>query len=70
MVQKSGDHHLRLVVEIPLFTGFYAFQLVQDFFLINCIPASKSMSEFLEDFWDSKQKEVIVPSIAECRGIC
>ena len=28
MVKKSGDHQLRLVGFIPLFTGFYAFQVV------------------------------------------
>ena len=29
MVQKSGDHQLRLVFEIPLFTRFYASQVMQ-----------------------------------------
>ena len=28
MVQKSCDHQLRLVVEIPLFTGFFYIQTV------------------------------------------
>ena len=29
MLQKSGDHQLRLVIEIPLFTRFYASQVMQ-----------------------------------------
>jgi len=39
MVQKSGDHQLRLVVEIPLFTkkSYIQTVLVWDFWTINCI---------------------------------
>ena len=32
MVQKSGDHQLRLVVSIPCVTGFFTSQVVQEFF--------------------------------------
>ena len=32
MVQKSGDHQLRLVVYPIIYDGFYTFQVVQDFF--------------------------------------
>ena len=31
MVQKSGDHHLRLVVYPIIFADFFTFQVMQDF---------------------------------------
>ena len=38
MLQKSGFHQLRLVDFIPLFTGFYKYQVVQEFFHQQYLP--------------------------------
>ena len=44
MVQKSGDHQLRLVVEIPLFTRFYASQVMQVPWTIRVISEKRTQN--------------------------
>jgi len=55
MVQKSGDHQLRLVNYPIIYKGSFSSQVVQDFFPPK-VTVAKNV-KFEHKFWDGKNDE-------------
>ena len=64
MVQKSGDHQLRLVNYPIIYKGSFSSQLVQDFFPPK-VTVAKNV-KFEHKFWDGKMmsRELFFPVFA------